>query len=30
LVEMMVVKPMVTVVVAEGHDRERKRRENSL
>jgi hypothetical protein len=27
---MMVVKPMVTVVVAEGHDRERKRRENSL
>jgi hypothetical protein len=29
-VEMMVVKPMLTVVVAEGHDRERKRRENSL
>jgi hypothetical protein len=30
VVERLVIKPVVIVVVAESHDRERKKRENSL
>jgi hypothetical protein len=30
VVERMVIKPVVIVVVVESHDRERKKRENSL